>query len=130
MGRYTQIAISGREIQFPIDNIFYKQLTLSGSICYTARTWERMMKIFAQGRVRLGDIISARLPLSDWRTAFDLCVEKRPESAPTPRSIGRLTGAAPPYRTVALSQGSGAVQGGSDPANGTARSMLRVETRP
>ena len=77
MGRYTQIAISGREIQFPIDNIFYKQLTLSGSICYTARTWERMMKIFAQGRVRLGDIISARLPLSDWRKAFDLCVEKK-----------------------------------------------------
>ena len=77
MGRYTQIAICGREIQFPIDNIFYKQLTLSGSICYTASTWDRMMKIFAQGRVRLGDIISAKLPLSDWRTAFDLCVEKK-----------------------------------------------------
>ncbi len=27
MGRYTQVAICGREIQFPIDNIFYKQLT-------------------------------------------------------------------------------------------------------
>jgi L-iditol 2-dehydrogenase len=35
MGRYTQIAICGQDIQFPIDQIFYKQLTMSGSICYT-----------------------------------------------------------------------------------------------
>jgi len=36
-----------------------------------------MMNIFAQGKVRLRDMISARLPLSDWRTVFDLCVEKQ-----------------------------------------------------
>ena len=40
-------------IDFPIDQIFYKQLTLSGSICYTARTWEHMMRIYQQGRIRL-----------------------------------------------------------------------------
>jgi L-iditol 2-dehydrogenase len=77
MGRYTQVAICGREIQFPIDRILYKQLSVTGSLCYTVRTWERMMKIFAQGKVRLSDLISAKLPLSDWRTAFDLCVEKK-----------------------------------------------------
>jgi threonine dehydrogenase-like Zn-dependent dehydrogenase len=36
-----------------------------------------MMKIFAQGKVRLNDLISAKLPLSDWRTGFDLCAEKK-----------------------------------------------------
>jgi L-iditol 2-dehydrogenase len=77
MGRYTQIAICGREIQFPIDHIFYKQLTLSGSICYTASTWERMMKIYAEGRVRMSDLISARLPISEWRKAFNLCAERQ-----------------------------------------------------
>ena len=56
MGRYTQVAICGQDIQFPIDLIFYKQLTMSGSVCYTARTWERMMKIYAEGRVRLNDL--------------------------------------------------------------------------
>jgi L-iditol 2-dehydrogenase len=76
MGHYTQVAICGREITFPIDHIFYKQLTLSGSVCYTARTWDRMMEIFAQGKVRLGDLISAKLPLSEWRAGFDLCVKK------------------------------------------------------
>jgi L-iditol 2-dehydrogenase len=77
MGRYTQIAICGQDIQFPIDQIFYKQLTISGSICYTVKTWERMMKIYAEGRVRLSDLISAKLPISDWRTAFSLCEEKK-----------------------------------------------------
>jgi threonine dehydrogenase-like Zn-dependent dehydrogenase len=31
MGRYTQVGICGREIAFPIDQIFYKQLKLAGS---------------------------------------------------------------------------------------------------
>jgi L-iditol 2-dehydrogenase len=77
MGRYTQVAICGQDIQFPIDQIFYKQLTMSGSVCYTARTWERMMKIYAEGRVRLNDLISIKLPISEWRTAFRLCDEKK-----------------------------------------------------
>jgi L-iditol 2-dehydrogenase len=76
-GQYTQVAICGREIQVPIDQIFYKQLTVRGSVCYTAKTWERMMNIFAQGRIRLGDLISEQLPISDWRKAFDLCMGKR-----------------------------------------------------
>src|SRR6476661_1836232 len=45
MGRYTQVGICGREIQFPMDQVFYKQLTLRGSITYTAATWTRMMNI-------------------------------------------------------------------------------------
>ena len=77
MGRYTQVAICGRDIQFPIDLIFYKQLTMSGSVCYTARTWERMMQIYSEGRVRLNDLISTKLPLSEWQTAFRLCDERK-----------------------------------------------------
>jgi L-iditol 2-dehydrogenase len=77
MGRYTQVAICGRDIPFPIDLIFYKQLTMSGSVCYTTRTWERMMKIYGEGRVRLDDLVSTTLPISEWRTAFALCEDKK-----------------------------------------------------
>jgi len=77
MGHYTQVGICGRDIQFPIDQIFYKQLTVTGSICYTARTWERMMRIYAQGHLRLNDLISTKLPITEWRTAFDLCTDKK-----------------------------------------------------
>jgi L-iditol 2-dehydrogenase len=77
MGRYTQVAICGEDILFPIDLVFYKQLTMSGSVCYTAQTWERMMRIYAEGRIKLSDMISAKLPISDWRKAFQLCEEKK-----------------------------------------------------
>jgi L-iditol 2-dehydrogenase len=77
MGRYTQVGICGKEIQFPIDQIFYKQLTVTGSVCYTARTWDRMMKIYEQGRIRLNDLVTTKLPISEWRSAFDLCMGKK-----------------------------------------------------
>jgi L-iditol 2-dehydrogenase len=77
LGRYTQVAICGREVQMPIDLIIFKQLTVSGSMCYTAQTWDSMMKIYAQGRLRLNDLISTRLPITEWRTAFDLCAAKQ-----------------------------------------------------
>lgn len=77
MGRYTQVAICGRDITFPIDQIFYKQLTVRGSITYTARTWSRMMEIYASGKVRLHDLVTHTLPISDWRRAFDLCATRK-----------------------------------------------------
>jgi L-iditol 2-dehydrogenase len=77
MGRYTQVAICGRDIPCPIDQILYKQLTVRGSITYTARTWERMMDIYASGTVRLDDLVSVKLPISEWRRAFDLCAGRK-----------------------------------------------------
>lgn len=77
MGRYTQVGICGRDITFPMDQIFYKQLTVAGSICYTAATWQRMMAIYAQGKVRLHDLVSASLPIMEWRSAFDLCQDRK-----------------------------------------------------
>lgn len=77
MGRYTQVGICGREITFPIDQIFYKQLTVRGSITYTARTWSQMMDIYASGKVRLHDLVTQTLPISDWRDAFELCATRK-----------------------------------------------------
>lgn len=77
MGRHTQVAICGQDVSFPLDRVFYRQLTVSGSVCYTARTWERMFEIFASGRISLQDLVSHTLPISEWRAAFDLCVERK-----------------------------------------------------
>jgi L-iditol 2-dehydrogenase len=77
MGRHVQVGICGSDISFPMDRVFFKQLTVTGSVCYTARTWERMFEIFNGGRLALGDLISHRLPITDWRTAFDLCLNRQ-----------------------------------------------------
>ena len=77
MGQHTQVAICGRDIDFPIDQVFYKQLKMAGSICYTANTWRRMMEIYATGKIQFDDMISAKLPITDWEKAFDLCISKQ-----------------------------------------------------
>jgi L-iditol 2-dehydrogenase len=77
MGQHTQVAICGRDIEFPIDQIFYKQLKMAGSITYTANTWRRMMEIYATGKIQFDDMISAKLPISDWERAFELCMTKQ-----------------------------------------------------
>ncbi len=77
MGRMTQVAIYGREIPLPMDRIFYKQLTVSGSICYTAQTWRRVMELFAAGRLRLNDLVGIKLPLSEWEQGFHLCQSRQ-----------------------------------------------------
>ena len=77
MGRHTQVAICGRDIPFAMDRVFYKQLTIAGSVCYTADTWRRMFEIFAAGRITLRDLVSHTLPITEWRTAFDLCLNRQ-----------------------------------------------------
>lgn len=77
MGHYTQVAICGGDVNFPIDLIFYKQLSLKGSVCYTANTWRRMMEIYATGEISFADLITDKLPITDWEKAFDLCKSKQ-----------------------------------------------------
>lgn len=77
MGRITQAGIYGGDIDIPLDRLFHKQLNLLGSVGYTPRTWDRVMSIYAQGKVRLCDLISDVMPLSKWEQAFDICSSKR-----------------------------------------------------
>jgi L-iditol 2-dehydrogenase len=51
-------------------------LRVAGSVGYTVNTWERLVKILAQRKVRLADLITHRLPLSSWQQAFELCEQK------------------------------------------------------
>jgi L-iditol 2-dehydrogenase len=73
LGTYLQVGIFGRDVEVPLDTAIYKQLVCKGTVGYTVKTWERTMRILQQGRVRLDDLISHRMPLERWQDAFDLC---------------------------------------------------------
>jgi L-iditol 2-dehydrogenase len=77
MGRITQAGIYGQDVEAPLDRLFHKQLELLGSVGYTPRTWDRVMSIFSHGKVRLCDLVSDVLPLTQWEQAFDVCANKR-----------------------------------------------------
>jgi L-iditol 2-dehydrogenase len=36
-----------------------------------------MMEIYATERLRFDDMISAKLPITEWEQAFDLCMTKK-----------------------------------------------------
>ncbi len=76
LGQYVQVGHFGREVSVPLDLVAFRQVQFLGSVGYTAATWHRSMQILAQGRVRLGDLITHRLPLDRWQEGFDLAAQK------------------------------------------------------
>ncbi len=76
LGYYTQVGHFGGEVAAPLDRIAFKQIRLAGSVGYTVATWLRMLRILEQGKVRLGDVITHKLPLDDWQRGFAACEDK------------------------------------------------------
>ncbi|MCI0537082.1 MAG: alcohol dehydrogenase catalytic domain-containing protein [Verrucomicrobiales bacterium] len=76
LGRYTQVGHFGKSIELNFDLLAFRQIRMKGSVGYTAETWKRMMNILGQGRVKLGEIITHRLSLDDWKQGFDACEDK------------------------------------------------------
>ena len=74
-GTYVQVGHFGRDIVVPFDRIGFKELRVSGSVGYTEATWTRTLKLLGQG-LRPSRIVTHRLPLVEWRVAFDLFERK------------------------------------------------------
>jgi L-iditol 2-dehydrogenase len=49
---------------------------VAGSVGYTAESWRRALSILGEGRVKLGDLITHKLPLDDWQNGFAACENK------------------------------------------------------
>lgn len=76
LGRYTQVGHFGKDITIPFDLVAFRQFRIAGSVGYTAASWVRALRILAQGRVQLGDLISQVLPLDAWEQGFRAFEEK------------------------------------------------------
>jgi L-iditol 2-dehydrogenase len=76
LGSYIQVGHFGADITLPFDRVAFRQLRVLGSVGYNSDTWDRTLKILAQGTVRMGDFITHKLPLDDWKRGFDLCEQK------------------------------------------------------
>ncbi|MGH2566379.1 MAG: hypothetical protein ACRDE5_17810, partial [Ginsengibacter sp.] len=77
LGQYIQMGHFGKELSVPWDHIAFKQLRVNGSVGYTRDTWRQAMQILQQGNVRIGDLITHALPLSEWEKGFDLFEQKK-----------------------------------------------------
>ena len=76
-GKMVQMGIAGKDITLPYDLVLYKEIRLQGSVSHCLATWDRVMQLFGQNKIRFGQVITHKYPLSRWREAFDLCEQKR-----------------------------------------------------
>jgi L-iditol 2-dehydrogenase len=69
-GQYAQIGLFGKPVAWDLDQICYKELTVTGSNASVPSAWRRALQLMAAGQVRTRPLISDIYPLQAWETAF------------------------------------------------------------
>jgi L-iditol 2-dehydrogenase len=77
-GRYVQMGLYGQPILLDLDQVCYKELSVSGSFATTPSSWYRALALAGSGAVSLAAIVGATVPLRDWQRAFDALQERLP----------------------------------------------------
>ena len=70
-GQITKIAWGPKPLDLSLDPLLAKAVTLQGVFSHTWDTWERALRLEATGQVNLRALISHRVPLREWKVAFD-----------------------------------------------------------
>jgi L-iditol 2-dehydrogenase len=71
-GKYTQVGLFGRPIQFDLEKVAFKELVFTGSLGQKPSSWQRALRLMAAARVDAGALITHQLPLEEWREGFAL----------------------------------------------------------
>lgn len=70
-GHIAQMGLSGKSASLPTDLICYKELTITAGFASTPRSWQRAMRILDSGVLDLELLVTDKVPLLEWRSAFD-----------------------------------------------------------
>jgi L-iditol 2-dehydrogenase len=71
-GRYAQVGLFGRPVSWDLEQVCYKELQVSGSNATVPSSWRKALALLDTGQVRMKPIITTVLPISEWRTGFDI----------------------------------------------------------
>lgn len=69
-GTITKIGWGPQPLDFSLDPIVGKAVTLQGSFSHTYPTWERALGLLSSGQINLKPVIGGLYGLSDWHEAF------------------------------------------------------------
>ena len=68
-GHYVQVGIFGSPVTVPLDAVLYKEATVTSGNASTPASWQRAMRLLAEGVV-LDPLVTEVVPLSQWERAF------------------------------------------------------------
>jgi L-iditol 2-dehydrogenase len=75
-GRYVQVGLFGKPVMSDLDQICYREITLTGSNASTPPAWTRALQLMAHGQVRTAPLITGTYPVTEWKTAFNVFESK------------------------------------------------------
>ncbi len=70
-GQIIKVGWGPQPLQFSLDPLVQKNLTLTGSFSHNWPIWERVIRMISSGQIALDSIISRVAPLSDWHECFE-----------------------------------------------------------
>ncbi len=70
-GRICVIGLTGKDnISFPWDKAAFRVCDIIFNLSTSYTSWDRTIHLIASGRMPAGEVISHRMPLTDWQLAF------------------------------------------------------------
>ncbi len=70
-GQIIKVGWGPQPIQFSLDPLVQKNITLSGSFSHNWPVWERVISMIVSGQIDLAPVVSHVAPLADWHNDFE-----------------------------------------------------------
>ncbi len=69
-GHYVQIGIFGGPVAVPMDEVLYKEVTITSGNASTPSSWRRAISLLEEGAIDLDPLVTDVVPLGEWERAF------------------------------------------------------------
>lgn len=70
-GRYVQVGLFGKPVQWDLERVCFKEIQVSGSFATVPSAWRKALNLLALGLVQTQPLISGTMPITEWQHAFD-----------------------------------------------------------
>ena len=76
-GQITKIGWFLNNSEFNLDKIIKKNIRFQGSFSHNYPIWEKCIKLLSQKKIKISDVITHKLPLKNWKQAFDFAKKRK-----------------------------------------------------
>ena len=70
-GQIVKVGWGPQPINFSLDQLVQKAVTLQGSFSHNWPIWEKVLALLGSGRLNLDLVLNRVVPLADWRSVFE-----------------------------------------------------------
>jgi L-iditol 2-dehydrogenase len=70
-GQITKVGWGPQPLNFSLDQMVQKAVTLQGSYSHNWPIWEKVISLLASGKIDLAHILNRVSPLEEWHEAFE-----------------------------------------------------------